>query len=244
MTSKADFNAAEWGAITSAPALAAMFVSAADRGGTLSESLAASRAYAAARAQDSSGLLRDLLATPPAISLTSRPEDIQRDAPHKIRDAVRTLERHAGDEDVNAYKRFVYAIAEAVAHAHREGGFLGIGGKDVSESEQAALDQIGAIFDEPRSEPEPGAQEPPSPRTGFSADEARSAGEAIGIDWSTASFDVEQFRRGMEVELEHGRRDPRTNVTDDDAEVTGKIALAHLNELPDYYERLERMEAE
>src|SRR3954451_23870451 len=99
MATKADFNAEEWSVITTAPALAAMFVSAADRGGTLSESLAASRAYAAARAQDSSGLLRDVLASPPAISLTSRPEDIQRDAPTKIRDAVRTLERHTGDED-------------------------------------------------------------------------------------------------------------------------------------------------
>ena len=78
----------------------------------------------------------------------------------------------------------------------------------------------------------------------ISADDARRVGEQIGIDWAAAPFDVEQFRIGMEVELEHGLHDPATNVTDDDPIVTGKIALAHLNEFPDYYTRLERMEAE
>ena len=81
-------------------------------------------------------------------------------------------------------------------------------------------------------------------RESFTADEAREMGERIGIDWSSAEFDVEQFRAGMEVELEHGLRDPATNVTDDDPETTAKIALAHLNEFPDYYVRLERMESE
>lgn len=81
-------------------------------------------------------------------------------------------------------------------------------------------------------------------REGFTADEAREVGQRIGIDWESAPFDVEQFRRGMEVELEHGLRDPATNVTDDDTVTTGKIALAHLNEFSDYYVRLERMEAE
>jgi hypothetical protein len=76
----------------------------------------------------------------------------------------------------------------------------------------------------------------------FSADEARRIGEQIGIDWGSAPFDVEQFRSGMDVELEHGLHDPETNVTNDDAVTTGKIALAHLNEFPDYYTRLEKME--
>lgn len=79
---------------------------------------------------------------------------------------------------------------------------------------------------------------------GFTADEARRVGKAIGIDWDTAPFDVEQFRMGMDVELEHGRHDFATDVTGDDPVVTGKIALAHLNEFPDYYTRLERMEEE
>jgi hypothetical protein len=76
----------------------------------------------------------------------------------------------------------------------------------------------------------------------FTADEARTIGEQIGIDWTKSPFDVDQFRRGMDVELEHGLHDLLTNVTDDDPLVTGKIALAHLNEFPDYYTRLERME--
>jgi hypothetical protein len=78
----------------------------------------------------------------------------------------------------------------------------------------------------------------------FTAGEARRAGEQIGIDWNSSPFDVEQFRMGMDVELEHGLQDASTNVTDDDAVFTGKIALAHLNEFPDYYTRLERMEEE
>jgi Mn-dependent DtxR family transcriptional regulator len=78
----------------------------------------------------------------------------------------------------------------------------------------------------------------------FTAEEARAVGAQIGIDWDTAPFDVEQFRAGMDVELEHGLHDLLTNVTDDDPLVTGKIALAHLNEFPDYYTRLEKMERE
>ncbi len=79
-------------------------------------------------------------------------------------------------------------------------------------------------------------------RSGFSAEEARRIGEQIGIDWDTSPFDVEQFRRGMDVELEHGTLDVATNVTGDDPVTTGKIARAHLNEFPDYYARLEQME--
>jgi hypothetical protein len=78
----------------------------------------------------------------------------------------------------------------------------------------------------------------------FTTDEARQVGEQIGIDWESAPFDVEQFRMGMDVELEHGSQDLATNVTGDDPIFTGKIALAHLNEFPDYYTRLDRMEAE
>jgi hypothetical protein len=83
-----------------------------------------------------------------------------------------------------------------------------------------------------------------SERGPFTIDEARRVGEEIGIDWRSAPFDVEQFRRGMDVELEHGLHDLLTNVTDDNPIVTGKIALAHLNEFADYYTRLDQMEAE
>ena len=73
-------------------------------------------------------------------------------------------------------------------------------------------------------------------------EEARRVGDEIGVDWTR--FDLEQFRAGMDVELEHGTHDPQTNVTDDDPIVTGKIALAHMKEFPDYYARLEQMESE
>jgi len=76
----------------------------------------------------------------------------------------------------------------------------------------------------------------------FSTDEAERVGKSIGIKWD--KFDVEQFRMGMNVELEHGLVDPSTNVTSDDPIMTGKIALAHLNEFPDYYTRLNKMEDE
>ncbi|MEM2205154.1 MAG: DUF5661 family protein [Candidatus Hadarchaeales archaeon] len=79
-------------------------------------------------------------------------------------------------------------------------------------------------------------------RKKISLEEARKIGEQLGLDWK--DFDVEQFRYGMEVELEHGKRDPETNVTDDDLLLTGKIALAHLREFPDYYFRLKKMEKE
>jgi hypothetical protein len=78
----------------------------------------------------------------------------------------------------------------------------------------------------------------------FTAEEARRYGEVVGIDWASAPFSVEEFRSGMNVELEHGLHDVLTNVSDDDPHVTAKIALAHLNEFPDYYTRPERMEEE
>ena len=76
----------------------------------------------------------------------------------------------------------------------------------------------------------------------FTIKEAKKIGEKLGIDWK--KFDIEQFKKGMDVELEHGTRDPNTNVTDDDPLMTGKIALAHLNEFADYYDRLEKLEKE
>lgn len=75
-----------------------------------------------------------------------------------------------------------------------------------------------------------------------SADEAKRIGATLGINWD--KFDLDQFRRGLEVEFEHGAHDPETNVTNDDVVLTGKIAWAHLKEFPDYYTRLERLEAE
>jgi hypothetical protein len=76
----------------------------------------------------------------------------------------------------------------------------------------------------------------------FTTEEAKRIGDSIGVDWN--KYDLEQFRMGLAVELEHGARDAETNVTNDDEIVTGKIALAHLKEIPDYYTRLDKMEKE
>ncbi|HII53562.1 hypothetical protein COT30_05175 [Candidatus Micrarchaeota archaeon CG08_land_8_20_14_0_20_49_17] len=79
-------------------------------------------------------------------------------------------------------------------------------------------------------------------KTSFTPEEAKKVGVRLGIKWD--KFDIEQFRMVLNVELEHGTRDPHTNVTNDDPIMTGKIALAHLNEFPDYYDRLKKMEKE
>lgn len=82
------------------------------------------------------------------------------------------------------------------------------------------------------------------PAKHFTTEQARDIADSIGIRWGDARFDLEQFRMGMDVELEHGKRDAETNVTNDDPLTTGKIALAHLREFPDYYTRLAKLEAE
>ena len=76
----------------------------------------------------------------------------------------------------------------------------------------------------------------------FSRKESKIAGDKIGVDWN--KIDSEQFHKGMMIELEHGKHDPQTNITNDDPSMTGKIALIHLKEIPDYYTRLEKMEKE
>jgi hypothetical protein len=81
-------------------------------------------------------------------------------------------------------------------------------------------------------------------RERFTTADAERIGREIGVDWATSPFDVEQFRMGLDVELEHGAHDPETNVTHDDPILTGKIAWAHLKELADYYTRLAAMEGE
>ena len=76
----------------------------------------------------------------------------------------------------------------------------------------------------------------------FTTEQAKEIGEQLGIKWD--KFDIEQFRHGMDIELEHGTENQVTNVTNDDALMTGKITLAHLNEFADYYDRLDKMEVE
>ncbi len=81
-----------------------------------------------------------------------------------------------------------------------------------------------------------------SAKQSFTNTQAREIGEKLGIDWSR--FDVAQFHMGLDVELEHGLVNPSTDVTGNDHVLTGKIALAHLNEVADYYTRLKKMEQE
>jgi hypothetical protein len=76
----------------------------------------------------------------------------------------------------------------------------------------------------------------------FTTEEALKIGNKLGIDWSR--LNVDQFRTGLDVELEHGLNSTLTDVTGNDPILTGKIALAHLNEYADYYSRLEKMERE
>ena len=149
MTKKADFNADEWSTIVEAPLLAGMRVIAAGRGGTIRESLAMGQTYAKARQQHGeSELLDDLVSSPPAMDpdrLRSA-GDVGSASTERLREAVQLLAQQASPEEVDAYKRFVVTLAEAAAKAHREGGFMGVGGKQVSESEQAALDDIAATL--------------------------------------------------------------------------------------------------
>ena len=146
MTRKADFNADEWAKVVEGPLLAGMRVISADRGGTIRESLAMSKVYAAARQrQGTSELLDELVATPPAID-PARAQAARDDAIEGLREAVRVLEDKATPEEVEAFEAFIRDVAQATARAHKEGGFLGIGGKEISPDEQTALDEIDAVL--------------------------------------------------------------------------------------------------
>jgi hypothetical protein len=146
MTTKADFNAEEWTTLVEAPLLAGMSVLAAERGGTLKESVAVGRTYAEARQNHGeSPLLDAIVASPPAMDPARLREgggDVKQLATARLRDAAALIDSKASADEARAYKQFVVTVAEAVANAHREGGFAGIGGTPVSDNEQAALDTI------------------------------------------------------------------------------------------------------
>jgi hypothetical protein len=154
MTTKADFNAEEWSTVLEAPILAGLRVVAADRGGTIRESLAIGKVYSEARrAQGQSQLLDELVASPPAVDpqRLQGAGDIARAVVERLRDALRLVSEKGTAEDADAYKRFVADVAQAAAEAHKEGGFVGIGGKQISDAERAALDEIRAMLDGPES---------------------------------------------------------------------------------------------
>jgi hypothetical protein len=151
VTTKADFNADQWSTIVEAPLLAGMRVVGAGRGGTIRESLAIGKVYAAGRkTQGESELLDQLVSSPPAIDPQKLQAggDVKTAAAGRLTEAIRMLNEKASQEEVDAYKRFVMSVAKAAAEAHKEGGFVGIGGKPISDEEQVALDEIGAVLDE------------------------------------------------------------------------------------------------
>jgi hypothetical protein len=153
MTQKADFNAEEWSTVVNGPLYAGMRVISADRGGSLRESLAMGRAYQDARQHHGeSELLDELVKSPPAIDpdrLRDAGGDLAAVTTQQLHDAMGILEAKSTPAEVNAYKTFVMKVAQAVAGAHKEGGFLGIGGKQISDAEDAALDEISAALGTP-----------------------------------------------------------------------------------------------
>jgi hypothetical protein len=156
MTRKADFNAEEWSTVVDGPLWAGMRVIAAERGGTLRESLALRRVYQDARERSGeSELLDELIKSPPSIDqerLREAGGDIGAVTTEHLREAMSVLEGKATPHEMDAYKRFVMTVAQAAASAHKEGGFLGIGGKEISEAEDKALDEIsGALGSPPAS---------------------------------------------------------------------------------------------
>ena len=153
MSRKADFNAEEWASVVSAPLYAGLRLISAERGGTLRESLAMGRVYQEARAAHGhSELLDELVNSPPAMDPAHLSEAGDRVADlvaERIRDAMRILEAKADRREIDDYKRFVMTVAQEVAAAHREGGFLGIGSRPVSDAENQALDEISTALGSP-----------------------------------------------------------------------------------------------
>jgi hypothetical protein len=146
MTAKADFNADEWASLVEGPLFGALKVVAAERGGTIRESLAIGRAYAEARRHHGeSALLDAIVASPPAIDpqQIQAAGDLKSHASSRLREAVAVADSKATAEEAQAYKRFILTVAGAAANANREGGFVGIGGKPVSANEEAVLDDLG-----------------------------------------------------------------------------------------------------
>jgi hypothetical protein len=153
MTRRADFNAEEWSTVVDGPLYAGMRVISADRGGTLRESLAMGRAYQAAREHHGeSELLDELVKSPPAIDpdrIREAGGNLAELTSRQLREAITILEAKATPSEVDAYKRFVMTLAQAVASAHKTGGFLGLGGKQISDAENQALDEISNALGAP-----------------------------------------------------------------------------------------------
>ena len=144
MTTKSEFNAEEWDQVAQAPALGALTVMLAERGGAIRESIALGKAYAAARGDSGNEFMEALVSSPPHIDPGSmgQPDQLRAQLPERIRSATALVEQKATPEEAQEYRDFILRLADVVAHAAKEGGVLGIGGKQVSEQEQAAIDEL------------------------------------------------------------------------------------------------------
>lgn len=155
MTRRADFNAEEWATVVDGPIYAALRVIAASHGGRLRESLALSRAYQDARGhRGQSELLDELVKSPPAIDadeVRHAQNNIAEVATQHLRDAAASVGTKATPAETDSYKTFVMTVAQAVASAHKEGGFLGFGGKQITDAENQALDEISSALGPPPS---------------------------------------------------------------------------------------------
>jgi hypothetical protein len=153
MTKRADFNAEEWTTVVNAPVYAGLRVIAASRGGTIRETLAMGRVYQDSRAHHGdSELLDELAKSAPAIDPNQAREaqgNISELATQQLRDAIAIVGAKATPPETDAYKKFVMTVAQAVASAHKEGGFLGVGGKQISDAENQALDEISHALGPP-----------------------------------------------------------------------------------------------
>jgi 2-succinyl-5-enolpyruvyl-6-hydroxy-3-cyclohexene-1-carboxylate synthase len=149
MTGKADFTPEEWELVLEGPPSAGMIVVTAQRGGTIRETLAIAKAYVEARQQHgASELLDEIVSAKPEIDHTRyhSVDELKQHGLQHLRDAVELLERKATPQEVDDYRRFVLAVADKVAHAHREGG------TEVSEAERAAIDEVSASLATPTAD--------------------------------------------------------------------------------------------
>jgi len=147
MATKADFNAEEWSKLVEGPLLAGTWVSRTSGGGKIREAVAVAKVYAAGRQeQGDSALLDEIVASPPGSGGTAPGDDPSAVVRARLAEALRIIDEKS-PEDSDAYRSFVVAVARAAAEAHKEGGFIGIGGRKISDEEAAALKEIQAVVD-------------------------------------------------------------------------------------------------
>jgi hypothetical protein len=145
MTKKADFDAASWEKISGAPAIAAMYVITAEKGGTIRESMAVGKVYAEAREKSTgSPLVDEIVASLSSVTPNQfeNKEQFRAQAIPQIEEAVGLLAGKAVEADVAAYRDFILELARRVADADKSGGFLGIGGERETSSETAAIEEL------------------------------------------------------------------------------------------------------